>query len=246
ARVPGVSLPPGATSARCSSSLPQVREDVGQWPPRVVRVDRRVQLFLRERPFHRYHHRRIHLRRKVVADEVAGLVVQFHLLRQTVQFGPGRGVENDFAHRSPPVASVPQPRPRRDRPHAFSASSCFMPLGGRSALRQLAKAVRAPANWSASLSSHSIDTAPSKPTRLSSMKISSRLLASRAVPAVTNSQPLVQASMPRCPPSRPPRQCSRATHTPLTWAQWMKSLNSRMNWMTETFCHSRCEPSRLK
>src|SRR5207249_8014638 len=74
----------------------------------------------------------------------------------------------------------------------LSISSCLMPLGGTSARRQLARAVLAPACCSASLSSHSMLTAPSKPTRFSSMKISSRLLASRAVPAVTKFQPLVQ------------------------------------------------------
>ena len=39
------------------------------------------------------------------------------------------------------------------------------------------------------------------------MKISSRLLASRAVPAVTKFQPLVQWPIGRWPPSRPARQC---------------------------------------
>ncbi len=43
----------------------------------------------------------------------------------------------------------------------FARSSCRMPLGGRSARRTLARAVRAPACCSASLSSHSILTAPS-------------------------------------------------------------------------------------
>src|SRR5581483_412265 len=81
--------------------------------------------------------------------------------------------------------------------HAFSISSWRMPLGGQSALRQLASAVLAPACCSASLSSHSMLTAPSKPTRFSSMKISSSELASRAVPAVTKFQPLVQWPMLR-------------------------------------------------
>ncbi len=37
-----------------------------------------------------------------------------------------------------------------------------------------------------------------------------------AVPAVTKFQPLAQWPIGRCPPSLPARQCSRATHTPLT------------------------------
>src|SRR5262249_60610435 len=51
-------------------------------------------------------------------------------------------------------------------------------------------AARAPACCSASLSSHSIDTAPSKPARFSSIMISSTELASRCVPAVTKFHPL--------------------------------------------------------
>ena len=53
------------------------------------------------------------------------------------------------------------------------------------------------------------------------MKISSKEFASRAVPAVTKFQPLVQWPIGLWPPSRPPRQCSFATDTPLICAQWM-------------------------
>ena len=70
----------------------------------------------------------------------------------------------------------------------------------------LASAALAPACCSASLSSHSMLTAPSKPTRFSSIMISSTLLASRAVPAVTKFQPLSGWPIGRWPPSRPARR----------------------------------------
>src|SRR6185437_1439627 len=91
-----------------------------------------------------------------------------------------------------PITASRECVPARRYRHALSMASWRIPLGGLSSLWQLANAVRAPACCSASLSSYSILTAPSKPTRFNSMKISSRLLASRAVPAVTKFQPLVQ------------------------------------------------------
>src|SRR5207247_11057117 len=103
--------------------------------------------------------------------------------------------------------------------YALSISSCRMPLGGRSARRTLARAALAPACCSASLSSHSMLTAPSYPTRFSSIMISSTLLASRCVPAVTKFQPLSRWPIGRWPPSKPARVCSRITCTPLIWAQ---------------------------
>src|SRR4051812_39322043 len=65
---------------------------------------------------------------------------------------PPRGGAGGSGRLDPPYEAT--------RLQALSISSWRMPLGGQSALRQLASAVLAPACCSASLSSHSMFTAP--------------------------------------------------------------------------------------
>src|SRR5258708_36333840 len=99
-----------------------------------------------------------------------------------------------------------------------------MPEGGTSALRQFAKADFAPACCSASLSSHSMLTAPSKPTRFSSMKISSSELASRSVPAATDYESVHPLALDPGPTVQPSRQSAVCAFRALLNTREVRSL----------------------